>query len=57
MCGGATDLTLTSLFNTESLAGLMIATCCHHLCDTSTYKNVEFLKKLGFAEDLVQPLF
>ena len=43
LCGGATDLTLTSIKNLQSekaLEGLAIATCCHHACDTLTYVNL-----------------
>ena len=53
LCGGASDLTLKSfeqLQNTKvelnsKLAGLSIATCCHHACDTKTYVNLDFIKE------------
>ncbi|CAI5931805.1 unnamed protein product [Closterium sp. NIES-65] len=31
------------------LAGLAIATCCHHLCDWDSYVNPAFFTRLGFA--------
>ena len=36
LCGGATDLSLTSLMSVgrDRMKGLAIATCCHHRCDT-----------------------
>eukprot|EP00392_Amoebophrya_sp_AT5.2_P004957 g4966.t1 len=61
LCGGATDLTLTSLeclccapVGEESNAPrasrpgikIGIATCCHHRCDTITYVGAEFLQKV-----------
>ena len=52
LCGGATDLALTSFEHLKKmqdfpskLAGLSIATCCHHACDTKTYVNLAFLAK------------
>ena len=50
LCGGATDLTLTSIQKLEGvksglLAGVAIATCCHHSCDTLTYVNLEYIKE------------
>jgi tRNA:m4X modification enzyme len=47
LCGGATDLTLTSIKNLQgekALEGLAIATCCHHACDTLTYVNLQFVE-------------
>ena len=47
LCGGATDLTLTSIKNLtaeKALEGLAIATCCHHSCDTLTYVNMPFVE-------------
>ena len=36
LCGGATDLALTSFekLSQDQLDGLSMATCCHHTCDT-----------------------
>ncbi|CAI7730459.1 unnamed protein product [Closterium sp. NIES-54] len=31
------------------LAGLAIATCCHHLCDWESYVNPAFFTRLGFS--------
>lgn len=52
LCGGATDLALTSFEHLKKLedfpsklAGLSIATCCHHACDTKTYVNLAFIAK------------
>lgn len=48
LCGGATDLTLTSIKNLlgeKALEGLAIATCCHHACDTLTYVNLQFVQE------------
>ena len=60
MCGGATDLSLNSLFNlTEKniiLGGMCIVTCCHHRCDVETYCNIDFLLKLGFKIEEI-PIF
>jgi tRNA:m4X modification enzyme len=54
LCGGATDLTLTSFkkLPNETLEGLAIATCCHHSCDTLTYVNLPFVE----AEIGLQPM-
>jgi len=47
LCGGATDLTLTSLENiSKKTEGLAIATCCHHRCDIKTYVNLPFIYDL-----------
>lgn len=45
LCGGATDLALTSFSKLGDglLAGLSMATCCHHTCDTKTYVNLPFV--------------
>lgn len=53
LCGGATDLALTSLSLQDPLliAGVSIATCCHHCCDTATYVNLPYLEALGFTEE------
>jgi hypothetical protein len=47
LCGGATDLTLTSFkkLPDQTLEGLAIATCCHHACDTLTYVNLQFVEE------------
>ena len=54
LCGGATDLSLTSILKRQSkwpIQGVAIATCCHHQCDLKTYCNLKFLKDEGFTED------
>ncbi|KAM3139179.1 hypothetical protein pb186bvf_008777 [Paramecium bursaria] len=58
MCGGATDLTLTSLLSQQQpIRGLAIATCCHHLCTLDTYKNPQFLQQIGFNENEAELMF
>ena len=57
LCGAATDLSLTCLFNETSdsdahrqmpaVSGIMIALCCHHRCSFDTYCNQAYLKRLG----------
>jgi tRNA:m4X modification enzyme len=50
LCGGATDLALTSMLTAKSkVKGLSMATCCHHRCDTTTYVNLPFISELGIA--------
>ncbi|EGV60211.1 tRNA:m4X modification enzyme [Yamadazyma tenuis] len=55
LCGVATDMTLRSLFNssvieTQSLNGLMIAMCCRHICDYDLLLpfSKEYLAAKGF---------
>ena len=53
LCGGATDLALTSYhkLNDDQLIGLSMATCCHHLCDSKTYVNLDYIRKeFGITE-------
>ena len=53
LCGGATDLALTSYqkLGEGQLDGLSMATCCHHCCDIKTYVNLPFIKnELGIGE-------
>ncbi|CAD8160348.1 unnamed protein product [Paramecium pentaurelia] len=58
MCGGASDLTLTSLLTQERFpVGMTIATCCHHLCDKNTYKNLAFMNQINVPEHLIELLF
>lgn len=46
LCGGATDLALTSLaLQEEKALGVTIATCCHHVCDAKTYVNLDYLRQ------------
>lgn len=57
LCGGATDLALTSmkLQDPANTLGVTIATCCHHCCDAKTYVNLPFL--LGaFTEEEITVL-
>ena len=60
LCGGATDLSLTSLLQRQKdnlVRGVAIATCCHHQCDLKTFCNLEFLKTEGsFTQDELQML-
>ena len=52
LCGGATDLALTSFSLLEKaslkskLNGVSMATCCHHRCDTKTYTNLSFIAEV-----------
>ena len=53
LCGGATDLALTSYhkLNENQLLGLSMATCCHHLCDSKTYVNLDYIRnEFGITE-------
>ena len=53
LCGGATDLALTSFMRIgkDRMKGLSIATCCHHRCDTQTYVNMTYVtEELGIKE-------
>ena len=47
LCGGATDLALTSYkkLDESQLDGMSMATCCHHTCDNKTYVNLPFIKQ------------
>lgn len=51
LCGGATDLALTSMSqqDNETTFGVSIATCCHHCCDSRTYVNMPYLR--GYFTD------
>lgn len=53
LCGAATDLSLRCLSTLPSdrLRGLMIALCCHHRCDWSSFVGKQFLKDQGFTRD------
>ncbi|KAG9323910.1 hypothetical protein KVV02_006276 [Mortierella alpina] len=65
LCGGATDITLKCLMNyqqTESkhsplaspVKGVLIALCCHQLCQHYMYPNQAFLKEIDIsAEEFV----
>ena len=51
ICGCAFDLSLTSLFNyehQERIKGLVMATCCHHIC------RVELLNHLYYYMDILK---
>lgn len=48
LCGSATDLTLRCLNAVPKLStGIVIALCCHQVCDYDTYINVEYLETCG----------
>lgn len=55
LCGAATDLALNCLVQatrTEprlNVTGLVIAFCCHHKCEYSSYVGKDFLKQCGFV--------
>lgn len=61
MCGGATDLSLNSLFNLKEknviLEGICIVTCCHHRCSVESYCNLPFLFNLGFSIEELPLIF
>lgn len=51
LCGGATDMALTSILQKKDIVnGIAIATCCHHCCDLKTFCNLDFLLE-HFSED------
>ena len=54
LCGGATDLALTSMSLQEPALrhGVSIATCCHHCCDALTYVNMPYLLKFFTEEEI-----
>lgn len=50
LCGGATDISLRSLRDRGGAEAIVcVATCCHHRCDTATYVNLPFLRRLGLG--------
>ncbi|KAF9102582.1 tRNA:m(4)X modification enzyme TRM13 [Mortierella sp. GBA35] len=62
LCGGATDITLKCLTNyqkTEAghttlpspVKGILIALCCHQLCQHYMYPNQEFLKEIDISPE------
>ncbi|XP_010914706.1 uncharacterized protein [Elaeis guineensis] len=63
LCGPATDLTmrccLTAQYNQNKgrfssnsfLRGVVLATCCHHLCQWKHYSNTKFLMGLGITKE------
>lgn len=55
LCGGATDLALTSmgLQEKEKALGVTIATCCHHVCDAKTYVNLPYLRENFDEQDIM----
>ncbi|RHZ50622.1 hypothetical protein Glove_494g4 [Diversispora epigaea] len=57
LCGSATDVTLKSLVNysksdmeKEPIDGIIIALCCHQLCQYHMYPYHEFLQEIGITE-------
>ncbi|KAJ4459909.1 putative tRNA guanosine-2'-O-methyltransferase [Paratrimastix pyriformis] len=68
LCGGATDMALRALVQTlpaaptqsccrsGSLAGVAIATCCHHLCTWASLANAAFFTERGFSREEVELL-
>ncbi|XP_021611493.1 tRNA:m(4)X modification enzyme TRM13 homolog isoform X1 [Manihot esculenta] len=64
LCGPATDLTLRCCLSeqdsersmeqchdNDSLKGIAIATCCHHLCQWKHYANKKFMVDLGITKE------
>ncbi|RUS18711.1 methyltransferase TRM13-domain-containing protein [Endogone sp. FLAS-F59071] len=64
LCGSATDITLKCLIDTpltkiqpknytalsSTIAGIVIALCCHQLCRWPMYPNPNFLAGVGFTQ-------
>ncbi|RUS27347.1 methyltransferase TRM13-domain-containing protein [Jimgerdemannia flammicorona] len=60
LCGSATDITLKCLVNYlekerekgngSTIAGIVIAICCHQLCRWPMYPNPTFLADIGFTQ-------
>ncbi|KAI9313360.1 methyltransferase TRM13-domain-containing protein, partial [Dichotomocladium elegans] len=60
LCGSATDITLKCLMNyvqheraqgnSNPIAGIIIALCCHQLCRYEMYPNTEYLDAAGFGK-------
>jgi tRNA:m4X modification enzyme len=53
MCGMATDLSIAALSQankTFTIAGTVMATCCHHLCNTRSFGNLGMFEKLGLSK-------
>ncbi|XP_025160425.1 tRNA:m(4)X modification enzyme TRM13 homolog isoform X2 [Harpegnathos saltator] len=57
LCGTATDLAIRCLvrsMNSEphvNVRGLVLAFCCHHKCEYSSYVGREYLRQCGFTVD------
>jgi len=54
LCGAATDLSircLTKTLDETELGGLIIALCCHHRCDWTSYVGKKFLIEQGYTEE------
>ncbi|XP_036150343.1 tRNA:m(4)X modification enzyme TRM13 homolog isoform X2 [Monomorium pharaonis] len=57
LCGAATDLTIRCLTKSMSgeprvdVRGLIVAFCCHHKCEYSSYVGREYLQRCGFTAD------
>eukprot|EP00929_Paragymnodinium_shiwhaense_P009114 TRINITY_DN113164_c0_g1_i1.p1 TRINITY_DN113164_c0_g1~~TRINITY_DN113164_c0_g1_i1.p1 ORF type:complete len:541 (-),score=136.66 TRINITY_DN113164_c0_g1_i1:94-1716(-) len=56
LCGGGTDVALRSLAGVTGKqqqigVEVCVATCCHHRCDTTSYVNVPFLRRIGVLGD------
>ncbi|CAG8487121.1 2237_t:CDS:2 [Diversispora eburnea] len=57
LCGSATDITLKSLVNysksdmeKKPIDGIIIALCCHQLCQYHMYPYHEFLQEIGITK-------
>ncbi|XP_051163267.1 tRNA:m(4)X modification enzyme TRM13 homolog isoform X2 [Leptopilina boulardi] len=58
LCGSATDLTLRCLISAKEddksirkISGLIIAFCCHHRCEYSSYVGKKYLESCNFSAD------
>ncbi|XP_011869225.1 PREDICTED: tRNA:m(4)X modification enzyme TRM13 homolog isoform X2 [Vollenhovia emeryi] len=57
LCGTATDLTIRCLVKSINgepavdVRGLIVAFCCHHKCEYSSYVGREYLRQCGFTAD------
>ncbi|KAG7202350.1 hypothetical protein KM043_018677 [Ampulex compressa] len=57
LCGVATDLTIRCLVRAMhnepkcNVAGLIIAFCCHHRCEYTSYVGKQYLEECGFTPE------
>ncbi|CAG8571536.1 216_t:CDS:2, partial [Scutellospora calospora] len=58
LCGSATDVTLKSLIDyfklnkeENQIIGIIIALCCHQLCQYHMYPNQQYLENIGITDD------
>lgn len=51
LCGCATDLTLRCLSKIKDSAGIVIALCCHQVCNFDMYVNRDFLEDYDISRN------